>query len=115
MLEYHFQHDCFMNDKTYFQIILYDKIVNKKFVILANIHKSIANIINYDYHLKFGKWFGGGRGMGELKPGVDDLGNIRGSGALSSRGRIPEKWLLASRILLGGHWRTPPPHYFFSK
>ncbi len=25
MLEYHFQHDCFINDKKYFQTILYDK------------------------------------------------------------------------------------------
>ncbi len=35
MLEYHIHPDCFMNDKTYFQTILYDKILFNIFVMLA--------------------------------------------------------------------------------
>ncbi len=39
MLEYHLQHDWFINDKTYFKTILYGKILYNFFVLLANTWK----------------------------------------------------------------------------
>ena len=44
ILEYHLQHDCVTNDKTYFQTILYEKILYNIFVKLANTRKAFFNI-----------------------------------------------------------------------
>ena len=43
MLEYHFQHDFFIDDKIYFETILCDKIVYNIFVMLANTWKVFQN------------------------------------------------------------------------
>ncbi len=45
MFEYYFQHDCFMNDKTYLQIILWGKSLYNIFCNVSQYMKGFSKLI----------------------------------------------------------------------